>query len=164
MAEVRLQRPRVGALVGQRVARGMAQHVRMDLEGHLGLDPGALDHLLQAGHGEGRAPLADEDEGRLGLALQHPQRPQFVAQQRMGAGCPALGPAQMQGGGLKLHVGPLKLAQLDARRPCRKQIRIMVLSRWPVAVALGGLDQLLDLALGQVFARPNSLFGRAAAW
>ena len=66
MAQVRLQRPRVGALVRQHVARSMAQHVRMHLEGHLGLDPGPLDHLLQAGHCEGRAPLADEDEGRLG--------------------------------------------------------------------------------------------------
>ena len=75
MAEIRLQRPRVGAFVRQRVARGMAQHVRMHLEGHLGLDPGPLDHLLQAGHGEGRPPLADEDEGRLGIAFQRPQRP-----------------------------------------------------------------------------------------
>ena len=50
MAEVGLQRPGVGALVRQRVARGMAQHVRMDLERQLGLDPDALDHLLQAGH------------------------------------------------------------------------------------------------------------------
>ena len=75
MAEVRLQRPGVGALVGQSVARGMAQHVRVDLKGHLGLDPGPLDHLLQTGNGEGRSPLADEDEGRLGLAFQRPQRP-----------------------------------------------------------------------------------------
>ena len=36
MAQIRLQRPGVGALVRQRVARGMAQHVRMDLKGHLG--------------------------------------------------------------------------------------------------------------------------------
>ena len=75
MAEVRLQRPGVGAFVRKCVARGMAQHVRMHLEGQLGLDPDPLDHLLQAGHGEGRSPLADEDEGRLGIAFQRPQRP-----------------------------------------------------------------------------------------
>jgi dihydroorotate dehydrogenase len=68
MAEVRLKRPSVGALVRQH-ARGMAQHVRVHFERHLGLDPDALDHLLQAGHGEGRSPLADEDEGRLGVPL-----------------------------------------------------------------------------------------------
>ena len=48
MAEVRLQCPGVGASVRQRVARGMTQHVRMHLEGHLGRDPGAFDQLLQA--------------------------------------------------------------------------------------------------------------------
>jgi hypothetical protein len=32
----------------------MAQHVRMHLEGHPGLNADPLDHLLQAGHGEGR--------------------------------------------------------------------------------------------------------------
>jgi hypothetical protein len=36
MAQVRLQRPGVGALVRQRITRRMAQHVRVDLEGHLG--------------------------------------------------------------------------------------------------------------------------------
>ena len=69
MAEVRLQCPGVGAPVRQRVAGGMAQHVRMHLERHLGRDPGALDQLLQAGHGEGCAALANEDEGRLGVPL-----------------------------------------------------------------------------------------------
>ena len=50
MAQVRLQCPSVGAPVRQRVARGMAQHVRMHLEGHLGRDAGAFDELLQARH------------------------------------------------------------------------------------------------------------------
>ena len=79
MAEVRLQCPSIGASVRQRVARGMAQHVRMHLEGHLGRDPGALDQLLQAGHGEGRAALADEYERRSGIAFQRPQYSQLVA-------------------------------------------------------------------------------------
>jgi len=70
MAQVCLQRPGVGALVRQCVARGMAQHVRMHLKGHLGLDSRPLDHLLQAGHGEGRSPLADEDEGRPGIPIR----------------------------------------------------------------------------------------------
>jgi len=52
MAQVCLQCPSVGASVRQRVACGMARHVRMHLEGHLGRDPGAFDQLLQAGHGE----------------------------------------------------------------------------------------------------------------
>ena len=63
MAEIGLQGPGVGALVRQCVARGVAQHVRMHLERHPGLDPGPLDHLLQARHSERRPPLADEDKG-----------------------------------------------------------------------------------------------------
>ena len=69
-----MKRAGVGALVRQCVARGVAQHVRMHLEGQLGLDPDPLDHLLQAEHGEGRPPLADEDEGRLGLAFERDVR------------------------------------------------------------------------------------------
>ena len=93
-------------------AAGVAQHVRVDLKGHLGLNAGALDQLGQAGDREWRAALTHEDEGRLGLALEHAQRPQFVTEQWMRGSCPALGSAQVKGAGLKLHVGPLKLAQL----------------------------------------------------
>ena len=127
MAQVRLQCPSVGASVRQRVARGMAQHVRMHLEGHLSRDPGALDQLLQAGHGEGRAALADEDEGRLGVPFERPQCPQFVAQQWVRAGLPALGPAQVQdANSTSDHCRP---QSSEARRPCRKASRSIVLSR-----------------------------------
>ena len=40
----------------------MAQHVRMGLDLKVGAGHGALDHA-RAGRGEGRAALADEDEG-----------------------------------------------------------------------------------------------------
>ena len=45
----------------------------------------------------------------------------------------------------------------EARRPCRKAIRRTV----PLApaVALGGLDQLLDFALGEVLAWPKLTVG-----
>jgi hypothetical protein len=56
MAQIRLQRPGVSTLVRQRVARGVSEHVRMHLKRHFGLDPDALDHLLQAGHGEVALP------------------------------------------------------------------------------------------------------------
>jgi hypothetical protein len=36
VAEPRLQRPRVVAGVGERIAAAVAQHVRVDGEGHLG--------------------------------------------------------------------------------------------------------------------------------
>jgi len=56
MAQVRLQCPGVGAPVRQRVSRGMAQHVRMHLERHLGRDPGVVPPGAFAGiGGEARA-------------------------------------------------------------------------------------------------------------
>src|SRR5260370_36562869 len=42
----------------------------------------------------------------------------------------------MQVAGLELHIAPLKLTYLEARRPCRKAIRIMVASRWPQRLPL----------------------------
>ena len=44
MSKVRLKRSGVVTLVGQRVAAGMAQHVRVYLEGQLGVPARALDH------------------------------------------------------------------------------------------------------------------------
>ena len=62
VAEVSLQRPRIVALVGQREAAGVAQHVRMSRKARLGLDAGALHHARKACRGERRPPLAGEHE------------------------------------------------------------------------------------------------------
>ena len=42
--QIGLQRPRVMPFVGQRIAAGMAQHVRMYLDVELGRDAEPLDH------------------------------------------------------------------------------------------------------------------------
>ena len=57
MAKVGLQGSCVGALVRQREARGVSQHMWVALEGHLGLDAGALNQLLKTGNREWRAAL-----------------------------------------------------------------------------------------------------------
>ena len=62
MAEISLQGPSVGALVRQRVARAVTQHVRMHLEGKFGLDSGPLDQLGKANGRKRRTAL------RTGLA------------------------------------------------------------------------------------------------
>jgi hypothetical protein len=62
----------------------------------LSLDASALDELRPAGRGEWGASLANKHEGRLGFTFQDPQRPQFIAQQWMGAAGAALGSAQMK--------------------------------------------------------------------
>ena len=50
--------------------------------------------------------------GDLVVALQHPERAQFVTKQRVRGRRAVLCPAQVQGGGLKFHVGPLQFAKL----------------------------------------------------
>src|SRR5262245_4786376 len=69
VAEVSLQGPRIVPLIGQRVAAGMPEHVRVRLERKLRFDPCPLDHAGKPGGAEGSAALRGEHEGRLGLLL-----------------------------------------------------------------------------------------------
>jgi hypothetical protein len=64
MAEVSLQRPGIDALVGQRIAAGVAQHVRVDLESDLGLLAGTGQELSEPRRRIRPATLRGEDEGR----------------------------------------------------------------------------------------------------
>ena len=48
MAEVGLQRPGIDALISQRVAAGVPEHVGMDLEANLSLTTGAGEQLRKA--------------------------------------------------------------------------------------------------------------------
>jgi hypothetical protein len=65
VAQIRLQRAGIVALVGQGEAAGVPEHVRMRLEFEFGGMTGALDHAGETGRGERGAALASEDEGRL---------------------------------------------------------------------------------------------------
>src|SRR6476660_9305107 len=79
VTQVSLQRAGIRSLVCQLVAAGVSQHVRMNLEGYLGFNASPFDQLRQARNREWRPALGHEDKGRLGLTLQNPQRPLFVA-------------------------------------------------------------------------------------
>ena len=72
-------RPGVVALIGEGVAAGVAEHVRMCLELEAGAGGGALDHPGKAGGRERGSALADEDEGRRrALPLEPAQGPHLV--------------------------------------------------------------------------------------
>ena len=75
MPEISLQGSSIMPFVGQCVAAGMAQHVRVGLEAQLGLAASPLDHASEACGAKGRSTLRREDEGRLRLllALKTPQ-------------------------------------------------------------------------------------------
>jgi len=87
------------ALVGQRKATGVAQHVRVNLQGEAGSLASALQHAGKPRRCEGRAALGREHERRLGilLPLQPTQRPQLVADDGMRRRRAPLGPADVCG-------------------------------------------------------------------
>ncbi len=62
--------PGIVPLVGERIAAGVAKHVRVRLQFEAGAEGRAFDHPGKVRGRERRAALADEDEGRrLTLAL-----------------------------------------------------------------------------------------------
>ena len=63
MPEVVLQGPRVVAIIGQFEATGMAKHVRVDREWHLGGFPEALDEPVETDGTDWPAALGNEYVG-----------------------------------------------------------------------------------------------------
>src|SRR5258705_7264284 len=61
----------------------------------------------------------------------------------------------MKVAGLKLHVAPLELTQLRGPQPVPEGDQDHGRIAMAPAIALGGGDQLLNLALGQMLARPD---------
>jgi hypothetical protein len=114
VAEVSLQGSGVVPLVGERVAAGMAQHVRMGLKAKTRLAPSPLDHAGEACGAEWCSTFRSEDERRLRLllALKAPQGTQFIAEYRVSARCAPLDPANMQRSRSEVDLIPTKVNKL----------------------------------------------------
>jgi hypothetical protein len=83
--------------VGEGVAAGVAEHVRMRVELEAGGTRCPLHHTGEAGRRERGAALAYEEEGRrFALLLEPPQGSQFVTHERMSAGGAVLDPADVE--------------------------------------------------------------------
>ena len=67
VAEVVLQGPRVVAIVSELEPTGMAKHVRVDWEWHLGGFPEALDKPVEADRADRSAALGNEYVGIFGV-------------------------------------------------------------------------------------------------
>src|SRR5664279_6369105 len=108
VAEVSLQGPRIMPHVRQSVAAGVAEHVRVRLEGQLGLPARAFDHAGEASRTKRCPAFRGEHKGRFGflLALKTPQGPQLVTKDRVGTRSTLLGPADMQRGRTVLYLIP----------------------------------------------------------
>jgi hypothetical protein len=69
VAQVRLEGPRIMPLIGQRIAAGVTQHVRMNLKVQLSLDARPFDHARKPGCREGAPAFGCKHERRFRLLL-----------------------------------------------------------------------------------------------
>jgi hypothetical protein len=152
VAEVSLQRPRIVALVGQRKAARVAQHVRMSRKAQLGLDTSALHHASKACRRERRPALAGEHERRLGilLPLQLAQGPHFIADDGMSGRRALLGPPYVQDGVGEIDLIPTQVYKLRRPQAVAEGDEDHGSVTMTPAVTLGGIDQPVDLGAGQM--------------
>jgi hypothetical protein len=141
--------------VGERVAAGVAEHVRVRLQLKAGACRSPLDQPTKASRRERRpAPLTDEDVRRrpLGFTLQPAKGAHLIALKGMCARGAILDAADVKVGAIEVHLIPTEVTQL--RRP--KAVPECHEDRGCVSMAvpslLGGLDQGLDLLWSEVFA------------
>jgi hypothetical protein len=152
VAEIGLDGAGVVAVVGELEPAGMPQHVRMHQEREFRRHARPGDHALISGYGQRGAALRDEDVwGRCGFAQELAQRAAFPRRYRMHAGIPALGPAYMQAPGDKVDVVPAQCHQLRGPKAVALSDQDRRGVAMPRAVLVGGLDEPLDLPIGEIF-------------
>jgi hypothetical protein len=106
-----LQGPRVVAIVGQLKPAGMAKHVWMDREWHLGGFPEALEEPVDADRADWPAALGNEYVGIFGvIASQLAESPHLVTADRMYAGNPVLDTVNVQAALGQFDLLPLQVA------------------------------------------------------
>src|SRR5262249_33273883 len=97
VSEVVLQRPRVVTIVGELEPTGVAKHVGVDWEWHLGGLADALDEAVKANRTDWPAALGNEDVSLFRvLAAQLTESPHLVTADRMQAGNPILDTVNVQ--------------------------------------------------------------------
>ena len=114
MPQIGLDRPRIGSLVRQFVARCMSQHVRVDLQiFHAGFGGHSLEHAAEARYGERGAAHADEHERRRRcFSLQLAQAAKLIAGQGMSCRISVLEAPDMDHAVREVDLAPLQVTQL----------------------------------------------------
>ena len=108
-----LQGPRVVAIVGEFEPTGMAKHVWVDREWHLGGLPDALDEAVETDGADWPAALRNEYVGVLRvIASDFTQSPHLVTADRMYAGNAVLDAVNVQAALGQLDLLPLQIADL----------------------------------------------------
>src|SRR5262249_4732837 len=152
VAEIGLDGASVVAVVGELEPAGMPQHVGMHREREFRSHACPGHHALISGYGQWRAALRDEDVwGGWALAQELAQRAAFPRRYRMHTGIPTLGPAYMQAPGGEVDVVPAQCHQLRGPKAVAVSDQDSGGVPMPRAVLLGGLDEPLDLPVGEIF-------------
>jgi hypothetical protein len=126
MAQVRLQCPSVGGPVRQRVARGMAQHVRMHLEGHLAAIPARSTNFCKPDTVKGAPRSLTNMKGDSASRLSARNARSSSPSNGCVLVCPPLALRRCRVPDANSTSWP---QSSEARRPCRKASRSIVLSR-----------------------------------
>src|SRR6516165_12128072 len=130
----------------------MPQHVGMHEEREFRSHAGPGNHALISGYGQRRVTLRDEDVWRrCGFAQELAQRAAFPRRYRMHAGIAALGPAYMQAPGGEIDVVPAQCHQLRGPETMAVSDQDGRGVPMPREILLGGLDEALDLPVGEIF-------------
>src|SRR5262249_28606360 len=146
------QGPRVVAVIGQLEAAGMAKHVGMDREWHLGGLPKALDKPVETDGTDWPAALGNEHVVVCGvIAAYLAQRSHLVTPDWVHTGDSVLDPVNVQTALGQLDLLPLQVADLR----CPQAMAIGYQDHGRVAMAVpamlaGVLHEPLDLALGEI--------------
>ena len=167
MAEIRLNRPRVGSLVGQIESAGMAELMRVDMQANAGGHAGALDDPGEHIDRQRLSPFAYEHMARGGAVaflVQRAQGAQFDALQRVGAREPVLEPGDVDGFRSPVDILPFETDCFAGAEP----VIVRHHHKRPVAYAIapgfaGGIDQSGRLAGCEMLSldrvRPGGLGG-----
>ncbi len=152
VAEISLDGARVVAIIGELEAAGVAQHVRMSEEREFRGDARPGHHPLISGDGQRRAAFRNEDVwGRWRFAQELAQCSAFPRRYRMHAVVPALGPAHMQAPGGEVDIVPAQRRQLRGPQSMAVGDQDGRGVPMPRAVLVSGLNEPLNLPLGQIF-------------
>jgi hypothetical protein len=166
MPQVILNLADLAALVGERKAGCVAQHMRMH-QGQPALGPDPRQHALKSGDADRCAALGHEQKAGSGLlaARQLAQLAQLVTCDRMRRVERAFQSMHGEPLGSKVDLGPSQTHEFRDPQPVAKGHQ----DGEPIALAVasaaaGGLDQAVDLAGCQILSLTAREGVRSAAW
>jgi hypothetical protein len=153
VSQIVLKRARVLMVIGKLEPAGVAQHVRMDWEWHLGSLAEPAHHSPEPDGTHGCPAFAHEQVApRFLLSLQSTKRPKLGASQRMHRSHAVLEPEDVEAAMGQVDLLPTKRAQFRCSQPVPEGQQDHGSVPMIMAIVASRLHQPLNFALGEVFA------------